>query len=73
MSDRDEALQRAINELGGVKQLAEAIGVSGPAISQWGRVPSERVIAVERATGGKVSRQELRPDLYPLERRRGAA
>jgi len=30
-------------------------------------LPAKRVIAIERATGGKVTRYELRPDLYPLE------
>lgn len=66
MADRSEALQRAIREAGGVGKLAEVIGVTGPAISQWEQVPANRVIAVERASG--VPRQELRPDLYPAER-----
>jgi DNA-binding transcriptional regulator YdaS (Cro superfamily) len=30
-----------------------------------GRVPAERVLSIEAATG--VPRHELRPDLYPLE------
>lgn len=65
MAMRSEALTRAIQQAGGVGKLAEAVGVSGPAISQWEEVPGNRVIAVERATG--VPRQELRPDLYPAE------
>lgn len=41
-------------------------------ISKWllrckGPVPpAEYVLAIEQATGGKVSRHQLRPDLYPL-------
>ncbi len=62
---RNEALERAISESGGVAALARAIKVTPQAISQWDRVPAERVIAVEEATGGKVSRGILRPDLYP--------
>jgi DNA-binding transcriptional regulator YdaS (Cro superfamily) len=45
--------------------LAAALKVSPGAISQWDRVPAERVLDVERITG--ISRHELRPDLYPLD------
>ncbi len=47
---------------GGVSALARQIGVSQPAVSGWKRVPPDRVIAIEAATG--VPRTELRPDLY---------
>ena len=44
------------------------LGVSQAAVSQWLRkVPAERVLAIERATDGKVTRHELRPDLYPID------
>jgi DNA-binding transcriptional regulator YdaS (Cro superfamily) len=52
-------------------ELARRVGLQPMAISQWkrrGRIPSEHVIAVERATGGQVTRFEIRPDLYPTER-----
>ncbi|NBR10428.1 MAG: molecular chaperone, partial [Opitutaceae bacterium] len=52
---RDVALERAITEAGGVAALARAINVTSQAISQWERVPAERTIAVEQATGGKVT------------------
>ncbi|MGE3474953.1 MAG: pyruvate, phosphate dikinase [Rhodospirillaceae bacterium] len=61
---RDNALERAITEAGGVTALARAINVTPQAISQWDRVPAERAIAVEQATKGKVTRQELRPDVF---------
>ena len=38
------------------------LGIAQPSVSGWSRVPSERVMAVEAATG--VSRNTLRPDLY---------
>lgn len=43
--------------------------VSQSAVSQWiaKKVPAERVLEVERASGGALSRHELRPDLYPRE------
>ncbi len=42
--------------------LARALEVTPGAVSQWDRVPAERVLDVERITG--ISRYELRPDLY---------
>ncbi|MBX7200171.1 MAG: pyruvate, phosphate dikinase [Rhodospirillaceae bacterium] len=62
---RNDALERAIAQVGGVAALARAINVTPQAVSQWDRVPAERAIAVEKATDGKISRHDLRPDLYP--------
>ncbi|HXC39847.1 MAG TPA: Cro/CI family transcriptional regulator [Burkholderiales bacterium] len=49
--------------------FAKRLGVTQSAVSQWirKRVPGERVLAIEAATDGIVSRHELRPDLYPIE------
>jgi TorA maturation chaperone TorD len=59
---RDAGLERAIDAAGGAAQLARRIGIAQPSVSNWSRVPAQRVIAVEAATG--VSREVLRPDLY---------
>lgn len=59
---RDAGLDRAIEAAGGITQLARKIGIAQPSVSNWNRVPAQRVIAVEAATG--VSRRFLRPDLY---------
>ena len=59
---RDAGLERAIDAAGGVVELARKIGIAQPSVSNWNRVPAQRVIAVEGATG--VSRKVLRPDLY---------
>ncbi|WFU69714.1 Cro/CI family transcriptional regulator [Bradyrhizobium sp. CB2312] len=59
---RDDGLERAINAVGGVAELARKIGISQPSVSNWNKVPAQRVIAVEAVTG--VSRNHLRPDLY---------
>ncbi|OKO91954.1 molecular chaperone [Bradyrhizobium sp. NAS80.1] len=59
---RDAGLERAIDAAGGVAELARKIGIAQPSVSNWNRVPAQRVIAVERATG--VLRMVLRPDLY---------
>lgn len=51
--------------------LARALGITPGMVWQWKtrlrRIPAERVLQIERATGGKVTRHELRPDLYPIE------
>ena len=59
---RDPGLSEAIQAVGGVSELARRIGISQPSVSNWDKVPAERVLAVEAATG--VARVRLRPDLY---------
>jgi TorA maturation chaperone TorD len=58
----DRGLQEAIRAAGGVTELARRIGISQPSVSNWSRVPAERVLTVEAVTG--VGRAVLRPDLY---------
>jgi len=70
MSDAKSLLPcvaKAAEIVGSLTKLAEKLGVSRPALYQWRKVPAERVIALETASGGKVTRHEIRPDLYPLE------
>ena len=59
---RDPGLSEAIRAAGGVSELARQIGISQPSVSNWVRIPAERVVSVESATG--VDRAVLRPDLY---------
>lgn len=66
---RDMGLDEAIRVAGGVGALARKIGISQPSVSNWSRIPAERVLSVEAATG--VDRSVLRPDLYS-ERHPGA-
>jgi TorA maturation chaperone TorD len=58
----DRGLQDAIRAVGGVTELARRIRISQPSVSNWTRVPAERVLAVESASG--IARAILRPDLY---------
>ena len=58
----DRGLQEAIRAAGGVTELARCIGISQPSVSNWSRIPAERVLTVEAVTG--VARAILRPDLY---------
>jgi TorA maturation chaperone TorD len=59
---REAGLEQAITVAGGVSALSRLIGVSQPAVSGWRRVPPDRVLAIEAATG--IPRTALRPDLY---------
>lgn len=46
--------------------IAQALGVTPPVVSDWvnGKksIPLERCMPIERATGGAVTRKDLRPD-----------
>ncbi|MBK8132622.1 MAG: helix-turn-helix domain-containing protein [Gammaproteobacteria bacterium] len=49
-------------------ELSRRLKITKHAVGKWrkrGRVPAERVLAVERETG--ISRHDLRPDLYPRD------
>jgi TorA maturation chaperone TorD len=59
---REPGLNQAIEAVGGVTELARRLGIAQPSVSNWTRIPSERVIAVEALTG--INRVVLRPDLY---------
>jgi TorA maturation chaperone TorD len=59
---REPGLLEAIRAAGGVSELARQISISQPSVSNWIRVPADRVVSVEAATG--VDRAVLRPDLY---------
>lgn len=59
---RDPGLSAAIEAAGGVSELARQLAIAQPSVSNWSRVPAERVLSVEALTG--IDRTELRPDLY---------
>ncbi len=60
---RPGGLGLAIEAAGGIMRLAYALGISEAAVSQWEKIPPDRVIPIEKLTG--VKRELLRPDLYP--------
>lgn len=65
-----KAIQKAIDVLGGQRQLGDSIGVQVAQVWQWTNakrpVPIEHCVAIEKATKGAVTRQELRPDDFWL-------
>lgn len=73
-------IERAVAEIGSQSALAKAIGVAPAMVWQWcdGRrpVPAHRCVPIEEATQGKVTRYELRPDVFgeaPVKARKRAA
>lgn len=57
-------------ERGRQSALAKTLGVHAPDLSRWASgarpVPLEHCAAIERATGGAVTRRDLRPDDWHL-------
>lgn len=70
-----QALDDAVARVGGVKNLADRVGVAQPTVSMWKarrRVPAEYCPAIERETG--VQCELLRPDVpWDVLRLRAAA
>ena len=68
-----EALENAIEIVGGITKLAKIIGTSRQLLhrfrkeSIWG-VSAQFCIPIEKATGGLVDRYALRPDLFEHRR-----
>jgi Putative antitoxin of bacterial toxin-antitoxin system, YdaS/YdaT len=58
----DQGLQRVLKTVGSRYQLAKMLGLTPPAIYKWKRIPADRIIAIEKATG--IDRSKIRPDLY---------
>lgn len=60
-------IERAALVAGSQAALAQALGVTRAAVNQWKepgrRVPAEHCPAIERATGGAVRCEDLRPDV----------
>jgi len=61
----DTPIEKIIEAGGGVVSLARKLQISKGAVSQWSRVPVNRVLEVERLTG--ISRHLIRSDIYPIQ------
>lgn len=62
MDTNEHALKRAIAAAGSTTKLAEALGITTQAISQWKAVPLTRVPEVAALTG--LPKHEIRPDFF---------
>lgn len=70
-----EALNKAIELAGGKVAVSEHFGIKLPAVYQWEKAPANRVLGLEELTRRKVSRHDLRPDIFgpSKPRKRSAA
>ena len=65
------ALETAIKIVGNASELGRQLGLDRRTVSWWRRTgqipvrPVNRVLEIERLTGGRVTRYELAPDVYP--------
>lgn len=62
-----KALDLAIQHVGGVSELARRLGVRHNTVSMWRKrksVPDDMCVAVEEATGGAITRYQLRPKTF---------
>jgi len=71
-----DAIQRAVNVCGGKPaDLARQAGVSWQQVKLWltGKtiMTAERAVAIEEITNGKVTREEIRPDIFKREKNYG--
>jgi DNA-binding transcriptional regulator YdaS (Cro superfamily) len=57
-----EIVEMATAKVGGESALARALGIKVQSVQKWKKIPAERVLDVEYATG--IPREQLRPDLY---------
>lgn len=69
------ALSRAIDLAGGQKPLADAIGTTQSQVWYWLNrakrgVPGEFAPLIEAATHGAITRSDLRPDIFGVQKRK---
>jgi DNA-binding transcriptional regulator YdaS (Cro superfamily) len=68
MTEHRTLLEEAVKLAGSQAKLAEKIGLSQQGVSyimnRSEAVPAEVAVAIDRFTEGKISKRELRPDLF---------
>jgi DNA-binding transcriptional regulator YdaS (Cro superfamily) len=58
----DPGLRLAVEKAGSRYKLARALQIGLPSVMRWKRVPTGRIIQIEKVL--QIDRQLLRPDLY---------
>ncbi|MBI3157617.1 MAG: helix-turn-helix domain-containing protein [Burkholderiales bacterium] len=57
-------MSTVISDLGGPTAVARMLGIKPPSVIGWGgRPPADRCPSIERATDGRVTVEQLRPDV----------
>lgn len=64
-----DALLSAIKIIGSQSVLARKLGIKQQTVFVWTKtgLPPRRVLQVEQLTGGKISRHDLKPSIYPRD------
>lgn len=61
--NKDPGILAVVKVAGTQAALADMLEIRAASVSQWKRVPAERVLEIEQKTG--VPRSVMRPDIYP--------
>lgn len=65
------ALDTWVKETGGLEAAGKALGLHPTVVCRYANgsrpVPPKRAVEIEEITGGRVTRSDLRPDLWPSE------
>jgi len=56
-------MKLVIRRLGGPKRISEICDLKAPSVYSWVRVPVARCPRLELASGGKVTVEQMRPDV----------
>jgi DNA-binding transcriptional regulator YdaS (Cro superfamily) len=71
---KHKALSKIIKEVGSVSELAKRIKVTQPCVSHWlsgiRKIPATKVKLLVELSNGKVSEEELRPDVFCKPRKK---
>ncbi len=57
-------VKKAAKAVGSVRLLAKRLCLYRGSLYQWVQVPEDHVLRIEELTGGKVTRYEMRPDIF---------
>jgi len=64
MMTPEEALDKAIEIIGGQTTIARHLGITYQSVHGWTVCPADRVLDLERLTEAQVTRYQLRPDVF---------
>ncbi|MGC6406937.1 transcriptional regulator [Bisgaard Taxon 45] len=62
----NKAIEEAVKIVGNQSALARACGVSQPTVNLWlngGNMDVKHIVSIIKATDGKVTAEEIRPDI----------
>mgnify|MGYP003353043352 CR=1 FL=1 len=71
---QNKSLAKIVKEVGSVSELAKQLGVSQPCVSNWlsgkRQIPATKVKLLVELSNGKVSEEDLRPDVFCKPKRK---